>query len=444
MGGPDLMPAEPSDIILINVYINSSKPHSDPPLAMRRNPMFHAVAAALVLTGACARPSVQNPQPQASLRWLATWTASPSDAGPRPPRDSIDRVPTLFDQTLRLIIRTSIGGDSVRIRVSNEYGDRALVIDAAHIAVRATGSSIDASTDRVLTFAGAPALRLRPGGIAFSDPVPLAVPALRDLAISIHVADSARLSTRHALALQTNYVKRGNVVGAREFASDTSVYVWPFLVGVDVTNSAANGVIATIGNSITDGALSTRDANARWPNILAERLLASGEPVKAVVNAGISGGRVLTLGSGPSALARFDRDVLMTPGLTHVILLEGINDIGRSAVDGVTADDIIAGYRQLIARTHDRGVAIIGATLTPAGPRTPYTPALEAKRAAVNAFIRSGAFDAVIDFDAVTRDPANPLQFLPAYDSGDHLHPGDAGYRAMGNAIDLTLFRRRR
>ena len=243
----------------------------------------------------------------------------------------------------------------------------------------------------------------------------------------------------------TSYVRRGNVVGARTFAPDTSIYVWPYLVGVDVTNGAATGVIATIGNSITDGALSSRDANARWPNILAARLLNSSEPMKAVVNAGISGGRVLTYGAGPSALARFDRDVLATPGLTHVIVLEGINDIGRSAVDGVTADDIIAGYQQLITRAHDRGIVIIGATLTPASPRAPFTPALEAKRAAVNAFIRtSGEFDGVIDFDAATRDPASPLQFLPKYDSGDHLHPGDTGYRAMGDAIDLTLFRRKR
>ena len=201
-------------------------------------------------------------------------------------------------------------------------------------------------------------------------------------------------------------------------------------------------MIVTIGNSITDGARSTRDANARWPNVLAARMLRDAEP-RARRERRHLGGRVLTYGAGPSALARFERDVLATPGLTHVILLEGINDIGRSAVDGVTADDIIFGYRQLIARAHERGVAIFGATLTPAGPRPNFTPALEARRAAVNAFIRtSGEFDGVIDFDATTRDPANPLQFLPAYDSGDHLHPGDAGYRAMGEAVDLGLFRR--
>ena len=396
-----------------------------------------------LVTAACAQPTTQAPQPM-GVRWLATWTASPSDAPRRPPRDSVDRTPTLVNQTLRLIIRTSIAGDRVRIRLSNEYGDRPLVIGAAHIAVRDSGAAIDAQTDRALSFGGRAALRLNPGAVAFSDPVSLAVPALRDLAVSLHLADSTRIATRHQLALQTNYVGRGDVTGARTFAAETTLFVWPFLVGVDVINGAAMGVISTIGNSITDGALSTRDANTRWPNVLAARISAGNTPM-AVVNAGISGGRVLTYGAGASALARFDRDVLTTPGLTHVILLEGINDIGASARDGVTADDIIFGYRQLIMRAHERGVRIIGATLTPAGPRASFTPALEARRTAVNTFVRtSGEFDGVIDFDAITRDPSNPLQFLPKYDSGDHLHPGDAGYRAMGEAIDLSLFGVRR
>jgi lysophospholipase L1-like esterase len=396
----------------------------------------------LLVLAACAAPASQAPRP-AAPRWLATWTASQYDAGPRPPRDSVDRVPKLFDQTLRLVVRTSIGGERVRIRLSNEYGDRPLVIDAAHIAVRDSGTAIAPATDRALTFGGRPAVRMLPGAVVLSDPVALAVPALGDLAVSLHLADSSRLSTRHPLALQTSYVGHGNVASAPRFTPDTTLEIWPYLVGVDVINPSVAGVIVTLGNSITDGARSTRDANMRWPNILAARMLRDAEP-RAVVNAGISGGRVLTYGAGPSALARFERDVLATPGLTHVILLEGINDIGRSAVDGVTADDIIFGYRQLIARAHERGIRIFGATLTPAGPRNGFTPALEARRAAVNAFIRSsGEFDGVIDFDAVTRDPANPLQFLPAYDSGDHLHPGDAGYRAMGEAVDVGLFRKR-
>jgi lysophospholipase L1-like esterase len=410
--------------------------------------MRRFVAAALfpafTLANGCTHPALQGTPMAASSRWFATWTASASEAPPRPPRDSIDRTPSLVNQTARLIVRTSIGGDNVRIRISNEYGDRPLVIGAAHVAVRDSGANAVAGTDRAFTFNGRSGITLRPGAIAFSDPLPFAVPALRDLAVSFYLTDSARLSTRHALAVQTSYVTRGDAAAAMAFKPDTNIYVWPWLAGIDVTNSAATGVIVTIGNSITDGAASSRDSNTRWPNILAQRLLASGEPVKGVVNAGISGGRVLTLGAGPSALARFDRDVLMTPGLTHIILLEGINDIGRSLQDGVSAEDIIAGYRQLIARAHDRGVMIFGATLTPASPRAPYTPPLEAKRAAINAFIRtSGEFDGVIDFDAVTRDPANPLQFLPAYDSGDHLHPGNAGYRAMGASIDLTLFRRK-
>ena len=399
--------------------------------------------ALLLIVSACAHPGLQVQQ-FAAPRWLATWTASASEGPRRPPRDSIDRTPTLFNQTVRLVVRTSIGGDNVRIRLSNEYGDRPLVIGAAHVAVRDSGAAIDASTDRALTFGGRATVRLLPGAVALSDPVTLAVPALRDLAVSLHLADSARIVTRHALALQTNYVGRGDVTGARSFAAETTLFVWPYLVGVDVTNSAAIGVISAIGNSITDGALSTRDANTRWPNVLAARLSTGSAPM-AVVNAGISGGRVLTFGAGPSALARFDRDVLTTPGLTHVILHEGINDIGASARDGITADDIIFGYRQLIMRAHERGVRIIGATLTPAGPRASFTPALEARRAAVNTFVRtSGEFDGVIDFDAIARDPSNPLQFLPKYDSGDHLHPGDAGYRAMGEAIDLSLFGVRR
>lgn len=405
--------------------------------------MKRSSIALLAIVGACAHPVSPAPQP-ASPRWLATWTASASEGPRRPPRDSIDRTPTLVNQTLRLIVRTSIGGDNVRIRLSNEYGDRPLVIGTAHVAVRESGAAIDASTDRTLTFGGRSGLRLNPGGVAFSDPVALQVPALRDLAISLHLADSARIVTRHQLALQTNYVGRGDMSGARTFTPDTTLFVWPFLVGVDVTNRAAVGVVSTIGNSITDGALSSRDANTRWPNVLAARLSVGEAPI-AVVNSGISGGRVLTFGAGPSALARFDRDVLATPGLTHVILLEGINDIGASARDGVTADDIIFGYRQLIMRAHERGVRIIGATLTPAGPRPSFTPAHEARRAAVNVFVRtSGEFDGVIDFDVITRDPSNPLQFLPAFDSGDHLHPRDAGYKAMGEAIDLSLFGVRR
>jgi lysophospholipase L1-like esterase len=404
----------------------------------------HRVAFIVLVGAGCTRPTVSSPAPESS-RWFATWTASPYAGPPRPSRDSVDRTPTFVAQTLRLIVHTSIGGDRARIRVSNEYGDRPLVIGAARIAVRDSGTSIVPSTNRALTFGGKSGITLRPGAVAVSDPVALEVPRLADLAVSLYFADSARMVTRHPAAYQTNYVRRGDLTGERRFTPDTTIVQWPFLVGVDVHNAAATGVIVTFGNSITDGVGSTRDANRRWPNVLAQRLLSGAEPAKGVANQGISGNRVLSLGAGPSALARFDRDVVMTPGVTHIVLLEAINDIGGSARDGTTAEDLIQGYRQLIDRAHDRGLVIIGATLTPAGPRTAFTPELEAKRVAVNAFIRApGNFDAVIDFDAVTRDPAHPTQFLPAYDSGDHLHPSDAGYKAMGEAIDLALFRPRR
>ena len=407
--------------------------------------MLRPLAAVFVLvTLGCTRQPTSSPAPAPS-QWVATWTASPYAGPPRPPRDSVDRTPTFVQQTVRLIVHTSIGGDRARIRVSNEYGDRPLAIGAAHIAVRDSAASIMTNTDRALTFGGKGAMTLRPGAVAMSDPVSLDVPKLADLAVSLYVTDSARMVTRHPAAYQTNYVRHGDVTGERTFMPETSIVQWPFLVGVDVHHAAATGVIVTFGNSITDGAGSTRDANRRWPNVLAQRLLSSAEPPKGVANAGIGGNRVLSFGAGPSALARFDRDVLMTPGVTHIILLEAINDIGASARDGTTADDLIQGYRQLIDRAHDRGLVIIGATLTPNGPRNTVTPELEAKRVAVNAFIRApGNFDAVIDFDAVTRDPAHPAQFLPAYDSGDHLHPSDAGYKAMGEAIDLALFRIRR
>jgi len=406
--------------------------------------MLRRVAFVVLICAGCTRPTVSSLVPESS-RWFATWTASPYAGPARPPRDSVDRTPTFVAQTLRLIVHTSIGGDRARIRVSNEYGDRPLAIGAAHVAVRDTGTSIMTGTDRVLTFGGQKRITLRPGAVAVSDPVALEVPRLADLAVSLYFADSARMVTRHPAAYQTNYVKRGDVTGERGFMPDTTIVVWPFLVGVDVHSAVATGVIVTFGNSITDGVGSTRDLNRRWPNVLAQRLLTGAEPPKGVANQGISGNRVLSTGAGPSALARFDRDVLMTPGVTHIVLLEAINDIGGSARDGTTAEDLIQGYRQLIDRAHDRGLVIIGATLTPAGPRAPFTPELEAKRVAVNAFIRApGNFDAVIDFDAVTRDPARPTQFLPAYDSGDHLHPSDAGYKAMGEAIDLALFRARR
>ena len=388
---------------------------------------------------------------QQPARWLATWAPSPFAAPPKPPPDSVDRVPTYVDRTLRQIMRTTLGGNRLRIRFTNEYGEQPLVIGAAHVAIRDTGAAIRAGTDKAITFYGRTSVTLRRGAVVVSDPIDMLVPSLTDIAISIWVKDTIRATTRHAQGLQTNYVSSaGDFTAATSMHADTTIRQWLWLAGVDVVNASATGVIVAIGNSITDGAGSSADSNSRWPDVLARRLLASKEPARAVVNAGIGGNGVLSPITGPSALARFDRDVLMQPGVTHVILLEGINDLGRGAAspdprDNVSAEDIIFGYQQLIGRAHERGLVIFGATLTPMANMTrPVTAAVDAKRRAVNEWIRtSGAFDGVIDFEAATRDPSQPDRFLPAYDSGDHLHPSDAGYKAMGEYIDLTLFRRR-
>ena len=411
----------------------------------RPRPGLVILAIVAVLTA-----SLASGQSGPQERWIATWSASLLASPPRPPADSVDRVLTVANRTLRQVVRVSAGGSRVRIRLSNQYGDRPLVIGSAHVALRTSGAAIDPATDRPVTFNGRSSVVIRAGANLVSDPVALAVPQLSDLTISLFVADSARLSTRHALGLQTNYLSNGDSAAAASFAPDTTLRFWSFLAGVDVVNPALTGLIVTLGNSITDGAASAADSNGRWPDVLARRLLTSREPPKAVVNAGISGNRVLSFGAGPSALERFDRDVLMQPGVTHIVVLEGVNDIGRgtNATDPrneMTAEELIAGHKQLIDRAHERGLVIFGATLTPIGGLRGTGTEHHAKRDALNAWIRtSGAYDGVIDFDKATRDPADTTRFLPAYDSGDHLHPSAAGLKVMGEAVDLALFRKAR
>jgi lysophospholipase L1-like esterase len=357
--------------------------------------------------------------------------------------------------TMREIVHISAGGEQIRLRFTNEFGLDPLTVADAHVALSAGGSAIQPATDRAVTFGGAASVNIPPGAAIFSDPVALDVAPFSDVAVSFYLpAQIMRAETYHSFADQDNYVADGHAPAAPELPQPSKLSSWYFFDGVDV--AAADGSVAaapgsraivTLGDSITDGALSTRNSNHRWPDVLAARL--GQDPNLAhvgVLNEGIGGNRVLNEVTGPSAISRFDRDVLAQSGVRYVIVLESINDIGRLAHvqvpwDAITAPQLEWGLKQIADRAHEHGLKIIGATLTPYGGAGYYSDTGEQVREAVNDWIRtSGIFDGVIDFDKITRDPQNPTRFNPAYDSGDHLHPKDEGYKAMGEGIDLTLF----
>jgi lysophospholipase L1-like esterase len=387
---------------------------------------------------------------EADGTWVATWGTSP--VAPLP----ANTTNTGFtNQTVRLIVHTSLGGNEVRVRLSNAFGTDSLAIGAAHVALRSMNAGIASGTDRALTFNASNSVTIPPGALVVSDSVKLDVPALADLAVSLYLPGPTGQATWHAAAFSTNYIsKAGDFTGAADLPVDHTVTSWFYLTDVEVKSSKDTLAIVTFGDSITDGTRSTPDTNHRWPNLLAERL-AEHHIKLSVVDEGIAGNRVLHDFVGPNALARFDRDVLAQPGVGYVTVLLGINDIGdigrlpAVAQPGrgpqpVSADEIIAGHRQMITRAHEHGLKIVGCTLTPFDGAAYFTPEGETKRQAVNKFIRAGgAYDAVIDFDAVVRDPRQPARFLAMYDSGDHLHPNDAGYKAMADAIDLSLFKKR-
>jgi lysophospholipase L1-like esterase len=373
--------------------------------------------------------------------WVTTWGASP--VAPLPANSTN---PGFTNQTVRMIVHTSVGGGEVRVRLSNLFGTDSLVIGAAHIALRSKDSGIAPGSDHPLTFGGSPSVTIPPGALVVSDSVALGVPAQGDLAVSLFVPGPTGQATWHPAAHDTNYVSTtGDFTARSDMPVDRTVTSWFYLSDVEVKVAKRTPAIVTFGDSITDGTNSTNDANHRWPNFLFQRLVDRRMNL-AVVDQGIGGNRVLHDLTGPNGLARFDRDVLAQSGVQFVTVLLGINDIGRSDVgpplNPITAEEIIAGHKQMITRAHAMGLKIIGCTLTPFEGAGYFRPEGEAKREAVNNFIRTGGFyDGVIDFDAATRDPNHPTRFLPAYDSGDHLHPNDAGYQAMANAIDLLLFR---
>ena len=400
-------------------------------------------------------------QPKGQERWVATWATAQMLVRPAPARPPAAPVTALagpattvqqigtrgFDnQTVRMIVRTSIGGKRLRVRLSNAFGSAPVVVGTAHLAIRAKDSAIVPDSDRSLNFNGKPGCTLAPGVVLFSDPVELTVPPVTELAVSLYFPGETGSPTTHATALHNTYIsKEGDLTAKAEIPEPVTTQSYYWLAGVDVAAAAKAAVLVTFGDSITDGARSTSETNHSWPALLAKRLAANKKTATiGVANLGIGGNRVLRDGSGASALARFDRDVLSQPGVQWVTLMEGINDIGREAADpaeAVTADELIGAYKQLIGQAHAHGVQVIGCTLTPYEGANYYRENGEAVREAVNSWIRtSGAFDAVVDFEAATRNAGNAKRLRAEFDPGDHLHPNDAGYQAMADAFDLSIF----
>jgi lysophospholipase L1-like esterase len=373
--------------------------------------------------------------------WVGTWTATPAPA----------EGAAFGNHTLRMTPRVSLGGSTIRVRISNAYGFASLRIGAARVALRDSGPAIMPGSDRPLTFGGEASATIAAGAVLVSDAVALDVPALADLAVTFHLPQElpASFGITGRYARQTNYI---SPVG--DFTAETAMPVgkltddWYFLCGVDVVAPKDTLGVVAVGDSLTDANISTHDGHHSWPSQLARRLAARGGRPIAVMNQGLGGNRILHDVRGDSGLRRFDRDVIAQTGATHCIIMLGTNDLrNRSAKpeEEVNAAQMIAGLKQLALRGQSAGIKMIGCTLTPYWNETflpgAWNPRREAVRGAVNAWLREGqAFDAVVDFDQALRDPENSLRMLPKYDCGDHLHPSDLGYRAMGDAIDLALF----
>ena len=399
-----------------------------------------SASIALLLTSASI-PAAYAQSAASPSDWEGSWATAPY-------AEPIREQPT-GNITYREIVHLSQGGKQFRVVLSNEFGTANLTVASTHVALSAGQSRIDASTDREVTFSGRTNATIPPGARLISDPVALEVSPLTDLSVSFYLpSQQIPVFSVHPLGLQDNYAVAGDRVTASGLPDARVITTYPVLRTVEVLPPRKSAAIVCLGDSITDGRQSTPNANARWPNVLAARLIdALGPEAPSMLNLGIGGNRLLETGNGPAALARFDRDVLSQANLKYIILLEGINDIRDSAMRGSvdvpspTAQDLIAAYEQIISRAHEHHVAVVGATLLPYGNATYYTASGEAIREKVNEWIRArGHFDAVLDFDKVVRNPDRPLELAPAYNSGDSLHPNDDGYKAMANSIPISDF----
>jgi lysophospholipase L1-like esterase len=393
--------------------------------------------------------------PVHAAHWLGSWGAAPLPVGVA--LGPFPATPSFNNQTIRQVVRLSAGGPRVRVRLTNEYGAKPLVIGKASIALTNAAGGVQPGTEHALTFAGQPGVTIPVAAPFLSDPVDLPVQALSSVSISLYFPEDTGACTCHQTGMQTGYVSdAGDFTRDAAFTPKQKIQMRAFISGVEV--EAYGKTVVVLGDSISDGVGSTVDTNRRWPDQFAVRLLSRDRhPGWGVVNMGISGNRILADGLGQSALARFDRDVLSVPQVAYVIVFEGINDLGFSygnmsgpAIERfksligpkATTESLIAGYRQLIERAHERGLKVIGATITPYQGATYYSAEGETVREAINNWIRTGhAFDGIIDFDAAIRDPANPRQMKDGLHMGDHLHGSDAGYEAMANAVDLSLFK---
>lgn len=413
------------------------------------------LAVALILSSTALARTI----PVARDAWIATWAASPQggdlSVSPTDPFRRID------GQTVRERVRVSIGGRAIRVQLSNAFGSTPVEIGAATVALAEDAQSIRPATLRDLTFAGQPAAVIPAGGTLLSDPVKLAMPDEAELSVSLYLPHPVAAPSVHNLALRNAVITPpGNFTHEVRVYPQETAASWLLISAVLVRRRPQDQLVAAFGNSITDGERSTLEADRNWASDLSRRLSPSrpGSPRVAVVNEGISGNQLLGDGYGQSALARFDRDVLELPGLTHVVVMEGINDIGVAGanvrghvlIPGATersAQDVIGAYEQLIRRAHARGVTVIGATLTPfegVAVDSFYSVEREATCQAVNGWTRSsGAFDAVVDFNSILRDPEHPARLLARFASVDRLHPNDLGYQAMADAVDATVLNQR-